>query len=695
MTKKLTLDSIANDTGLNVFDLVQGMIARRINPTRALSTEQEREVFQLVSDTYGLSTSDKAGLWKLLNSEKGKQMIKRLSPFYGAIESKKFVSALSELIISTFGSEIRGINPDIDKVIIERTIFNLGPKRFLSIATSSKEDLASPNSDLLKADPNLFYSIVQKQLRHTIETSVLGYDELLRDLEEQSDSLRKDVIKNLSNIDSKERKSLESMINSTFDSLDRDSKSVVSFKRELDLSSTNGLQPKWHQALRIHHLTKRGHDGDYSMKRAIIADCTAAGKTFSLIASYGILKRDYINSGRKEGLKALIVSPKQAIHSVWGNLVDREEGTREWDINKYMRALGLPNLNLLRIDSLDDLEKIDRSDVDVVLINYEKLALSSSLDQVEVSKESGEFNSDLEETGRDIEQSGRYLEGLIERIDNFSTIIVDEGHNLKNTRSKRSGSMVDIIERTKDKHFWISTATTIPNRTKDAGFLLYMFDPKKFEHYKDQVFDIREDRFSIPNMVNSDGWFRLNIGDLQKVFNLGPLPRSLSVNDPKSLESKLYSTLKKRGISIPDDEVPLIYDMDQRVAEEYYKVWRNMDSQSISELPQVLLKGSIPYLTGLVGKLFEENGTPRVTLFTRHKKCFIDDMVESLVKSGISREQIGTINGDESTESRERMARAYERGDVRVMLCSSQISESFSLTCGDSKNYLVFTISAS
>ena len=250
--------------------------------------------------------------------------------------------------------------------------------------------------------------------------------------------------------------------------------------------------------------------------------------------------------------------------------------------------------------------------------------------------------------------------------------------------------MIELVERTKDKHFWVATATTIPNRTKDAGFILYMLDPKKFSEYKDKVFDIREDRFSIPNMVNSANWFRLNLPDLQKVFELGPLPHSIPEKNGRCLESRLYTSLVKRGINVPEDQLPTIYDMPQDVAEAYYKEWENMDTKDVSKLPQILLRGSIPHLTGLTKKIFEDDSKSRVTLFARHKECFVDDMIESLVASGIDKAQIGVINGDESAEAREKTAEAYKKGDIKVVLCSSQVSESFSLTSGVDKNYFIF-----
>jgi len=619
-----------------------------------LRVEDLETIEELMQDFFELSDLDKTNLVKALKDSKlVKRVIEKYSPFLQQFgeEGNKF---LAERLLDEAGGDILGVTKVRPSISTIETVLNLGYCDIEFGPSGEKEEPLIP-SELLRYNPKILENIIEKDFINYFQGET-SYDieEVRENLKLTNELVRRNFLsqigfKDAHKFNSKIEKSLEETLSRMND--------VVDFYEKYKSEDMNWM---WHQAIRTFYLTNQ-------IKRGAVTDVTAAGKTFTLMSTFALLNEKYSKQGKPS--KGLIIAPNQAIHSVWGYKKDGE-----FDVNKYVKSLGLDPLNILVINNRKDCEKISDPNVDLVMINYAKLSLQ-----------------DYDYSGEDFEErdSNYYIRNLLEHFDNFSFVGVDEAHKLKNIRSNSSVNFKSLVDRSRDKHFILSTATVIPNRLKDIGFFLYMLNPEKYSLYSDQTFELQYDIYSLFNEKNSTKWFDLSQEDLQQIFKLGPLPSVADGVKEKSLDSKLVKELEEANIEIPDDQYPFIYDMAEDFVKRYYEEWSDLGTclNKVPKLNRILLESSIKPIADLVEEIKSKDSNAQITIFSHLKNGFVDEMIDEIKSRGYS--DVGVINGDTSVEKRAELATKYQNNEIQNLIGSTAISESFSLTSGKANNYCI------
>ncbi len=389
------------------------------------------------------------------------------------------------------------------------------------------------------------------------------------------------------------------------------------------------LKPRMHQIVRIYESAQDGN------KRILCADTTSAGKTLTAIAIKGLLdKKTKEKLGRKA--KSLLIAPNQAISFAW----------TEPEISLYTKNLQLEpqNVAVLERRSLEDTEKFNKADI--LCVNYDKLSIP--------------------------EDANDYMAFLKDRLGSFDMVIVDECHNLKNIQSNRSQAFNHIVNGTLGKHFVMLSATPIPNRLDNAGFLLYMLDPVKYKRYATTPFDYAKDQFAIMNAMNSGKWFSFGRDDLQQAFSLP----NLQLGD-----SRLCMSEKEH------------YDLREEDIEKYFKVWQRDDfaGQKIVELSRILLKSSFRPLREIIHRIKEDNARAQIGIFSYYREGFSNELSNELAALLGDSYKIGVIHGGVPLEERLRRAQLFRKGEIDISINTlSTVSESISLSTGTRPVYVIF-----
>ncbi len=408
-----------------------------------------------------------------------------------------------------------------------------------------------------------------------------------------------------------------------------DTRRIIEFGRHLSKQSDGILRPKPHQIVRIHEAVRNGK------KRMLCADTTSAGKTLTAVADKGLLDEDFKEKkGRKA--KALVIAPNQAVDSAWTNT----------EINKYTGAMQLPKQTSIKIErgNLDSLAQYD-----FILVNYDKLSIEDS--EAKVNK---------------------YLRAIVDVLPLVDMVIVDECHNLKNIQSNRSRAFRQIVEKTKGKYFLMLSASPIPNRLEDAGFLLYMLDPVRYKHYADNPFDYAADRYSIMNAMNSGAWFTFSREDVKALFGL----------------PELYFGDESLGI-----ESAHRFELSEEAAIRYFREWKR-DAGGISKiakLSRILLESEFDEIIRLCNLIKEKDPEAQAAVYSFYKEGFTEELAARLNAKFGSR-SAGTITGDEKDMGkRMAMANRFRKGKVDFLVNTIKtVSESISLITHDRPSYLIF-----
>jgi ubiquinone/menaquinone biosynthesis C-methylase UbiE len=652
----ISLAEIASQYKIPLFDLFHQCAVRGVHLDENPSESQIDEIEKIVAGIHKLSANTIDEIWSMVNSEKGKRILARYAPFIHSMDAG-FMEFLAKKLFDELGGQLKAMSGDINQKTIE-TVLNLGVSR-VEFTGGTKKEIPEVPKEILAYRPNLLEGLVEKFFRKGIERETSGmHDEaVLRIKQREAETL--EFARKI--ISPEDYKTLESRINGAIESASRTALEIAEFKRKLDENAETKL--KWHQAARVYSMTRQNTLSDFVMKRTVFGDCTGAGKTLSTLVSFSILRAHY--KRKNPSARGLIVSHNQAIHSVWGK---RENG--EWLINRQLKSMGLNELNILVVESRADIPKISDKSYDLILINYEKLRLVPDGTPIEA----------------DLREANDYLDAVIANSNDLFFVAVDEAHNLKNVCSNTSRTFKEVVEATKNSHFVVASATTIPNRVSDIGFLLYMKDPRKYRHYRNAPFDFSQDKHSIFNEIVSKSWFEFTLDDLKDVFSLGPLPLAVDYGD--SPNSRILKELKAQGIEVPKDQIPSVYELSENAALEYFEMWKQIIPGKIEKLSEILLNHSIPKITKIVEAILAKDPNARISIFSRLQKCFSEKMKNALSEAGLEG-KIGTINGNVSAEERDRIAGDYRDGRIKVALCSNQISESFSLVSGSDNNYFI------
>jgi len=407
-----------------------------------------------------------------------------------------------------------------------------------------------------------------------------------------------------------------------------DTRRIIEFGRHLTKQSDGALRPRPHQIVRIHEAVRNGK------KRMLCADTTSAGKTLTAVADKGLLDEDFKEKkGRKA--KALVIAPNQAVDSAWTNN----------EINKYTDAMQLPKQTSIKIErgNLDSLAHYD-----FILVNYDKLSIEDSEANV-----------------------NRYLRAIVDVLPLVDMVIVDECHNLKNIQSNRSRAFRQIVEKTKGKHFLMLSASPVPNRLEDAGFLLYMLDPVRYKYYSENPFDYSLDRNSIMNAMNSGAWFTFSREDVKALFGL----------------PELYFGNESLGVGSSHR-----FELSEDDAVRYFREWKR-DAGGVSKiatLSRILLESEFNEIARLCRLIKENDPSAQVAVYSFYKEGFSEPLRKRL-NAEFGDGTAAKITGDEPMKVRMDLARQFRKGKLDMLVNTiSTVSESISLITYDRPSYLIF-----
>ena len=367
--------------------------------------------------------------------------------------------------------------------------------------------------------------------------------------------------------------------------------------------------------------------------RLAIADGTSSGKTYTATAIKAM--RD-LRARKKR--KALVVAPAQVLSDAW---LPRE-------INHYSQSLNLPDGY-----SSQDVRRLTNRTIesafegDMVLVNYDKFSHKGP--------------------------GGIHLcaDAILRNVDLFGLLILDEVHNLKNPQSQRSNLFRQVVEATKDKPALLLSASPVPNRLSDAGYLLYLLDPDQYRHYSTSKFDYRKDSQAIRNAIITHPWFYFTRDEVKELFHL---PELLFQGEQWrfSLGNGMTGSTIATPITIPDTE-----------AEEYLNIWANTSSMGkIMRMRDILLRPKIEPIADLISNYLQSQPSGQFSVFTFLKEGFIEELKGILEQRGM---RIGVISGEEKkVANRVQTAREFTSGKLTGLINTAQtVGEGIRMNTGD------------
>ncbi|GEM_PF-5350716 len=359
-----------------------------------------------------------------------------------------------------------------------------------------------------------------------------------------------------------------------------------------------------HQISRIYEIAFNGH------KRILCEDATGAGKTLTSLAVKKHLDQRF---GRTT--KAIVFSPLEAIKSAWS----------QEKLNFYFDGLKIPSQETRVILTPEDRLKMDTP---ITLMNYEKLG----------------FLRDFE--------NNKYREALLEMSENYDLLIFDEAHNLKTLSSTTNKAIRELIEKTKDKPALLLSATIIPNKLADVGFMLYMLDPVKFEYYSNNKFVYNLDKTAIKDLINERRWLRFSRQDLKEIFSLPELtetPHYIQISDEHAL--KYFDSWKK--------------EMNMKLG------------LKLDDLRKITYASKLEGLDALLTNTSLKVYNDQILIFTALKEGVIDP-IKNVTEKNIGPTEI--ITGDTPLDKRITLAKAFTNGKIRGLVTTKAMSEGISLS---------------
>lgn len=623
--EQISLAELSKVLGIKVTDLIKA--ADRI---RLEDIEDEDDVERLIAEAGILDVEDNKAreISEFLETPQAKKILKKYLPQMPSLPPEKH-----DDYVGFVSKELYGLLPDERKPgfspgMIKQTIFNLGVVDVYRGSVNPEEETPPP-AELFRFDKGIANSVVKNYALRKIQRVRINS---IDDFEIAKKVAEKSLEEILSELGEKDIKGLESV------NLYVNLNNLISYGKEIwaNLRPKFGIRPRMHQIVRMYEAVKNGK------KRMIIDDTTSAGKTLTSVAIKCLLdKGDDCGSSRPS--RALVLAPNQALGYAWS----------QEEINRYAEALRLPNQDIIHVSSREDLAKIQ--DQDIILMGYSKLSQGSD-------REKNEF-----------------LDTILETIDNVDMVIIDECHNLKNINAERTKAARPIIEATKDKRVLLLSATTIPNKIQDAGFLLYMLDPVKFRYYADHPFVYEADRYSIANAFNSGKWFCFERKDAKETFNLPDL---------------------EMGIEELSIDAVHKFDIDPQFVEKYVDTWKKETDafSAYHALRRIMLESEMDELENVCKRIREKDNDAQILIFSTLQKGFAKPLEERLQKT-FEKDEIDIINSEETARSsteatvdeRLRIAREFREGKKKILINSTgTVSESISFVSGKKDVYLIF-----
>ncbi|MFO7710701.1 MAG: helicase-related protein [Candidatus Woesearchaeota archaeon] len=381
-----------------------------------------------------------------------------------------------------------------------------------------------------------------------------------------------------------------------------------------ELNSQSDLDLFFHQTNRLYEMVENGS------RRVLCADATGAGKTL-----VGVTKKLLEDQKRGTKGRALIFAPGQTMRSVWG----------QEEVDKYVANLkGADSQDVTVIEKYDDFQDI--TEKGFVVINYDKLGLDKNYTR------------------------NRYWKKIMELSGDSDLLIFDEAHRLKNYKTNSAKAFAEIVDKTKDIDSLFLTATPVPNKLSDLGFLFYMLNPDdpRFACYRSEPYQYSLDPNAIRDVMVRKQWFDISKDAINKLFSLPTLTESDSIDDLLHVE------------------------LNEEEESKYFEAWKPsaFAGTKLYQLRKVLMDSKVRQIESIVSDV--SNDDQQVIIYTPLKKDVVNNIKQNL--GGVyDPRSICTIDGDDSFKRKQELAHKFRQGKYQVLICTDVLNEGISLACGD------------
>jgi len=376
----------------------------------------------------------------------------------------------------------------------------------------------------------------------------------------------------------------------------------------------------------------------------LLGDDMGSGKTVQAIGLINAL-----NATEKKVKDVLIVCPA-FVKRVWLSHLN------DWLVEKDYKLQIATN------------EKIEFSDKNIVIINYEGLARSKNISDVENKLA---IISETKKNGQVIEFKHPEL------MRHWDILIVDESHYMKNKKAQRTKAILKLVQFA-DRRLLL-TGTPMPNRPTELFTQLKALNSDIAKSYRD--FCNKYVNFSDTRYGRVDSYKNLDMLqiELRKTVMLRRLKKQILPQLPQKL--KEIVTLDPHDLSFSEAEIMNF----EKVVEEYKKLDEEIEeaeaegldlelitnlkrrkySLEIGEIAKerhILAERKVPAVVQFVKNILEQNG--KVVIFGHHQSAL--ELLQQEFKGNSV-----LLTGSTSLEERDRMINMFQNDDnIKVFIAS-------------------------
>lgn len=245
---------------------------------------------------------------------------------------------------------------------------------------------------------------------------------------------------------------------------------------------------------------------------------------------------------------------------------------------------------------------------------------------------------------------------LMENLEDFDVLIVDEAHRLRNYRSQQSAALYNL--RRMAKHVFPMTGTPAVNHPSDVYGIFRLLNPKKFSSYWqfiERYFGYTEGRFGRELLdVRSD-----------REVELKMLLHNSSVQRKRKEVMKWIPKIQHR--KIPIELEPKQYNYLKKIKEEFMVGDLDIPNviAQITRMRQVSLDPGLLDLDGKSAKTtfikeFIEDNDGKIVIFSSFTS-YLKRLKEVIPEAEL-------LTGEQSTEQKEEAVYNVQYGDSRILL---------------------------
>ena len=276
---------------------------------------------------------------------------------------------------------------------------------------------------------------------------------------------------------------------------------------------------------------------------------------------------------------------------------------------------------------------------------------------------------------------------------NFSSIIIDEVHYIKNLEAKRTQAVVNYIKKKEKnvKHLVGLSGTPIRNNPVELLPFLQLLNPTEFEKtsaYISRYCVFETNDFGTKIIPGVRHWEELNTRLInsgmirrKKEEVLKELPDKIFINQVIEISNRQEYVTAERNIIQwlkQTDE----FDEKEKKRRIHNSIYGEYLTQ-MNYLRDILAKGKFKGLTELIEDLLEN--VDKLVVFGIHKK-YLKELSDYLTKKNIKN---SLLTGDTRDKDREKIIKDFQEGDTQVFIAGIQAG-GVGITLTAASNVIIF-----